>query len=91
MTPRATILTHARQLLTLRGAARRRGASMNGLGIIPDGAVLIEEGTITAVGTTDELRQQSKNTDEIDCRYKVVLPRLRRLSHAPCLHQPAPH
>ena len=44
------------------------------LAIIEDGAVLIENGKITAIGTTDELRPHSKNTEEIDCRNKVVLP-----------------
>jgi len=47
---------------------------MRDLGIIEDGAVLIESGKITAVGTTDELRRQSKNADQIDCSSKVVLP-----------------
>ena len=69
-----TLLTHASQLLTLRGDAPRRGASMCDLGIIEDGAVLVENGTITAVGATDELRSQSKNAAEIDCTNKVVLP-----------------
>ncbi len=69
-----TILTHAAQLLTLRGSAPRRGATMGDLGIIEDGAVLIADGKIAAVGTTDELREKSKNVDEIDCRHKVVLP-----------------
>ncbi len=71
----ATILTHASQLLTLRGdAVPRRGSHMGDLGIIEDGAALIADGKIAAVGTTDELREKSKNVDEIDCRHKVVLP-----------------
>ena len=61
MKPRATILTHASQLLTLRGdTVPRRGATLRDLGIIEDGAVLIENGEIAAVGTTDELRQHLK-------------------------------
>ena len=49
-------LTHASQLLTLRGDnAPRRGAAMRELGIVEDGAVLITNGTIVAVGKTDEL------------------------------------
>jgi len=69
-----TLLTHASQLLTLRGYAPRRGASMRDLGIIYDGAVLIENGKIAAVGTTDELRKAAKSADDLDCSGKVVLP-----------------
>ena len=58
MKPCATILTHASQLLTLRGdTVPRRGAAMRDLGIIEDGAMLIADGKIAAVGTTDELRR----------------------------------
>ena len=47
---------------------------MHDLGIIADGAVLIADGKISAVGTTDELRPLAKTADEIDCSGKVVLP-----------------
>ena len=68
------LLTHASQLLTLRGDTPRRGPRMRDLGIIENGAVLIENGRISAVGTTDELRKQTKTATEIDCTNKVVLP-----------------
>jgi len=75
MKERSLLLTHASQLLTLRGKpGPRRGPQMRDLGIIEDGAVLIENGKSSAVGTTDELRKQSTNTEEIDCRNKVILP-----------------
>lgn len=71
----ATILIHASQLLTLHGPAGLRGGPhMRDLGMIEDGAVLVSDGKIAAVGTTDELRQQSKSADEFDCRNKIVLP-----------------
>jgi imidazolonepropionase len=82
-TPNPVLLTHAAQLLTLRGAAApRRGPHMADLGIIEDGAVLIENGNISAVGTTDELVPQVRahllganlGIDELDCSGKVVLP-----------------
>jgi imidazolonepropionase len=61
MKTRSTILTHASQLLTLRGdTVPRRGDDMRDLGIIEDGAVLIDAGKIAAVGTTDELRREFK-------------------------------
>jgi imidazolonepropionase len=84
------LLIHASQLLTLRGQAPRRGAQMHDLGIIPDGAILIEDGKISAVGPTDELRRvrvpqvraphlganlgDTESVEEIDCTNKVVLP-----------------
>ncbi len=71
------LLTQASQLLTLRGnGGPRRGSQMRELGIIEDGSVLVEDGKITAVGTTDELREHeiAKSAQEIDCRNKVVLP-----------------
>ena len=53
---------------------------MRELGIIEDGAVLIAEGKIVAVGTTDEVARHElliskpAHVDEIDCSGKVVLP-----------------
>src|SRR5664279_1333820 len=79
-----TLLTHAAQLLTLRnssgGSGPRRGAEMQELGIIEDGAVLIADGKIVTVGTTDEIAKhellaaKAEHVDEIDCSGKVVLP-----------------
>jgi imidazolonepropionase len=72
-----TLLTHATQLLTLRGDTNpRRGAQMRDLGIIEDGAVLIADGKIVAVGTTDEVAKHAlaKKAKEIDCSHNVVLP-----------------
>jgi imidazolonepropionase len=77
MKENAILLTHASQLLTLRGSvAPRRGIEMRDLAIIEDGAALIQNGKIAAVGTTDELRAHeiAKSAEEIDCRNKVVLP-----------------
>jgi imidazolonepropionase len=83
----ATLLTHAAQLLTLRGnSSPRRGPHMADLGIIEDGAVLIENGKIFAVGTTGELRMNwvpqvrarllgaNLGIAELDCSGKLVLP-----------------
>ena len=79
-----TFLTHATQLLTLRGRSGgtgpRRGAEMRELGMIEDGALLIADGKIVAAGTTDKvakhelLTSKAAPVDEIDCSGKVVLP-----------------
>jgi len=85
MKENAILLTHASQLLTLRGEpGLRRGPQMLDLGIIEDGAVLIENAKISAVGTTDELRRVPQvraphlganlGTEELDCSGKVILP-----------------
>lgn len=74
---KALFLTHASQLLTLRGpAAARRGAQLCELGIVADGALLAIEGKIAAVGTTDELRRHplTPAAEELDCAGKLVLP-----------------
>ena len=76
------LLTHASQLLTMRSPSRdtgpRRGPQMSELGIIEDGAVLLEGGKIIAVGTTDEVRRNERVVpgfvEEIDCSGNVVLP-----------------
>jgi imidazolonepropionase len=49
---------------------------MRELGIIADGAVLIADGKIVAVGTTDQVAKHelANSAEEIDCRGKVVLP-----------------
>jgi imidazolonepropionase len=73
----ATLLTHASQLLTFHGdSAPRRGSQMRELGIIEDGAALIANGKITAVGATDEVAKHelARKAEEIDCSHNVVLP-----------------
>ena len=77
MNSRAILLTHASQLLTLRGEpSPRRGVQMRELGIINDGALLMNKGKIAAVGTTDEIahHELAGKAEEIDCRGNVVLP-----------------
>jgi len=72
------LLSHASQLLTLRAgdAGPRRGQQMRELGIIEDGAVLIADAKIVAVGTTDEIAHHdlANTAEEIDCSHNVVLP-----------------
>jgi len=77
MSSRPILLTHASQVLTLCGPeSPRRGLQMGDLGIVPDGALLLDEGKIIAVGTTDDVAKHdlSLHAEEIDCRGKVVLP-----------------
>lgn len=74
--PRQQLILHASQLVTLAGTAGPRvGPPMRELGIIEDGAVLIEDGVIVAVGPSDEVvAQASQSVEKIDARGQVVLP-----------------
>jgi imidazolonepropionase len=77
MNSRPILLTHAWQLLTLRGEqAPRRGAQMRELGIVNDGALLMSDGKIIAAGATDEVARHelAAKAEAIDCCGKVVLP-----------------
>ena len=75
--PEDFIITHASELLTLKGPRRSRTrAEMSELAVIRDGAVVISEGVITDVGRTDSiLREHGKSrADRIDAQGKTVLP-----------------
>ncbi len=68
------ILTHASQLVTCSGFAPKRGREMQDLHIIEDGAVIVEDGRIAAVGRTEELLPIANDAEVVDCRGKAVLP-----------------
>ncbi len=76
--PRSLLVTHASELLTLRGprVPRSREAASD-LGIIPDGAVYAEGERIVDVGTTvDVLSRHPRAATTLDAAGKVVLPGL---------------
>ena len=71
----------ARQLLTLRdlqdsSPGPRRGAQLAQLSVVPDGAVLISNGLIKAVGPTRRVENllEAKSAIPIDAVGKVVMP-----------------
>ena len=70
------LITGISQLLTLRGSAARRGASLSKLGIVKDGAVLVRNGRIAAAGTRREVEasSESRNAEKLDVAGRVVLP-----------------
>ncbi len=72
----ADLLIHsASQLLTLSSPhGPKRGAEMQELGIIEDGAVAAADGEIIAVGSTAELRSAIRARREIDAAGRVVMP-----------------
>src|SRR5512133_3204163 len=67
------LIHSASQLLTLAGGPQR-GSTLGDLGLIEDGAVLIQEGQIVAVGKSSELRELYPNEPKLDVSGRVVLP-----------------
>ena len=70
------IVIHAAELATSQGRQARCGQAMNDLHIMPDGAVCIEKGIITAVGKTDEILAaiDPQAFTIIDASGRAVLP-----------------
>jgi imidazolonepropionase len=67
---------HAAQLVTLAGPNRPRvGSELGELSIIVDGGLLIHDGVIVAVGSSDEIeRQAPADAKVVDAGQRVVLP-----------------
>jgi imidazolonepropionase len=70
------LITGASQLLTLRGRVPRRGKALSDLGVLRDGALLIRDEVIAAVGTRSEIESlpESRSGEKIDVGGRVVLP-----------------
>ena len=70
------LITGASRLLTLRGRVPRRGKALSDLGILRNGALLIRDGVIAAVGTRSEIESlpESRSAEKIDVGGRVVLP-----------------
>ncbi|MDZ4797490.1 MAG: amidohydrolase family protein [Bryobacteraceae bacterium] len=75
---RNLLIRGARQLLTLHGSSSgpRRGDSMQDLGIIEDGSVLIAGGAIASVGPTRRVENlaEARSAEEINASGHVVMP-----------------
>ncbi len=70
------IIRNASQLVTCSGFRAKQGAEMSELGIIENGAVIVEKGMITAVGDSDDLLAgfNTDGFDMVDAAEKTVLP-----------------
>jgi len=70
------LITGASQLLTLRGRVPRRGKFLSDIGVIRDGALLIRDGVIAAVGTRLEIESlsEARSAGKFDVGGRVVLP-----------------
>lgn len=67
------LIHSASQLLTLAGGPQR-GQALGQLGLIPDGAVLIQDEKIVAVGPTREMRLAYPDEPDLDAGGRVVMP-----------------
>ena len=70
------LITGCSQLLTLRGAAPRRGRALAELDIVPDGALLIRDGRIAAIGARRQVERlpKARRAKKLDLGGRVVLP-----------------
>jgi len=69
------LIINANELLTLYGPKRARiGKEMNELGIIEDGAVVVNNGRIVDVGKTSLIKKKYRAKETIDANGKVVMP-----------------
>jgi imidazolonepropionase len=70
------LITGCSELLTLRGPVPRRGRGLRELGIVQDGALLVRDDRIVAVGprrTVERLREV-RRAEKLDLGGRVVLP-----------------
>ena len=70
------LITGASQLVTLRGSGPRRGNSLSNLELIEDGALLVRDGAIAAVGTRAQVESsaEARAAEKLDLGGRVALP-----------------
>ncbi|MGA8038364.1 MAG: imidazolonepropionase [Candidatus Acidiferrales bacterium] len=70
------IITGCSQLLTLRGPVPRRGKALKDLGIIRDGAMLVHEDRIEAIGSRAKIEKlpKARRAEKLSLGGRVVLP-----------------
>ena len=70
------LLKNAAELVTCRGVAPKIGSAMADIGVIPDGAMWIEDGVIRRVGTTAEIVAgiDGEPDEVIDAAGRCVMP-----------------
>ena len=68
------MLIHSAAQLLILTPGPQRGQELGDLGLIPDGALLIQNGKISCVGTSHELRGAYPGEPELDASGCVVMP-----------------
>ena len=70
------LISGASQIITVRGRGPRRGDALSKIGVILDGAILVRDGRIAAVGPSSKIEKlpESKKAEKLDVGGRVVLP-----------------
>ena len=70
------LISGASQIVTVRGRGPRRGAALSKIAVIHDGAILVRNGLIAAVGPSAKVEKlaDSKKAEKVDVGGRVVLP-----------------
>ena len=70
------LLSGASQIVTVRGRGPRHGNALSRIGVIRDGAILVRDGVIAAVGSSAKVEKlkESKEAEKFDVGGRVVLP-----------------
>ena len=70
------LIRGASQILTVGGRAPRRGKALDDVGILRDGAILLRDGVVSAVGPVTQIEKlkESKSAEVLDLDGRVVLP-----------------
>src|SRR6266478_5275514 len=80
------LITGASQMLTFCGRAPRRGSSLSNLGLIKNGALLVRDGAIAAVGAQAQVEAlaEARAAEKLDLGGRVALPKPQlALAHPP--------
>ena len=74
--PNLLLITGASQVLTLRGGGPRRGSALSHLDLIKDGALLVRDGRILAVGARAKVAAlpDASAAEKLDVGGRVVVP-----------------
>jgi imidazolonepropionase len=72
----SVLITGSSQILTLRGRGPRRGKALSNLGILKDGAILVREGRIAAIGPRAKVEAlpEVSAAEKLDVGGRVILP-----------------
>jgi imidazolonepropionase len=64
------------EIVTVRGRGPRRGVALSKIGVVRDGAILVRDGMIAAVGPVSKIEKlpETKKAEKLDVGGRVVLP-----------------